>query len=162
MASVWRLMPSACLALVTGKAQRSGGPGPAVHHRVMSPVVELCSGRLVAARQPQAASLARELVAGELAGVVDAGAVDQARLLVTELVTNSVRHGDGSHVEVVVQVLGDGVRVEVADDGVGFSGPRRPDPVNGGGYGLNMVGALARDWGIDDTCGCRVWFELAA
>jgi anti-sigma regulatory factor (Ser/Thr protein kinase) len=86
-------------------------------------------------------------------------------LLVSELVTNSVRHAavgpDGS-LDLLVGVSDDGVlRVEVSDDGHGFQpasvGPNR-DLTSG--WGLYLVDALADRWGVARGKPARVWFEL--
>lgn len=89
-----------------------------------------------------------------------AGARLDVQLLVSELVTNSIRHGGGSAVEVVATAAPEMVRVEVADDGPGF------DPVEAqadreiGGYGLKLVDKLSNRWGIANIPRARVWFEI--
>jgi anti-sigma regulatory factor (Ser/Thr protein kinase) len=87
-------------------------------------------------------------------------------LLVTELVTNVVRHaglGPEDFMEVAVRVEPGFVRAEVRDPGWGWHAPRcespRPDD-HGGGYGLYLVREIASRWGIDDGVGTTVWFEL--
>jgi anti-sigma regulatory factor (Ser/Thr protein kinase) len=88
-----------------------------------------------------------------------------AELLVCELVTNSVRHGalttDG-FVRVRLAVGRGLLHVEVEDSGA--TGKLTPPPagVDGeGGFGLRIVAALARRWGIVQNDGTRVWVELA-
>ena len=84
-------------------------------------------------------------------------------LLVSELVTNAVRHGevgpDGSlRVEGVRS--GPRVAVEVTDPGSGFDTvlPARSEP---GGWGLVLVDRLADRWGVNRTAaGTCVWFEM--
>jgi len=88
--------------------------------------------------------------------------VDVAELLVSEVVTNSIRHAlAGGRVSVARQ--GKGVRVEVADSGGGTPVPRQAEPHEPTGRGLAIVGALADRWGIVDPPGSgkTVWFELA-
>jgi anti-sigma regulatory factor (Ser/Thr protein kinase) len=85
-------------------------------------------------------------------------------LLVSELVTNSVRHGgrlENSCVELRVTVADRCVRVEVCDHGPGFDGepPRPPEPHQTSGWGLYLVDRLSRDWGIERNP-TRVWFEM--
>jgi anti-sigma regulatory factor (Ser/Thr protein kinase) len=102
-----------------------------------------------------------------LEGVVPRGddVVDVADLLVTELVTNSVRHGGrtpGDRVEVLIELNHERIRVEVHDKGAG-SAPLEPafDHRNDGGFGLLFVNTLADRWGSerrDD--GTVVWFEI--
>ena len=90
--------------------------------------------------------------------------LEDLRLLVTELVTNSVRHADapsGDTVDLELSVWPERVRVEVTDGGGGFVAPRAPA---GGhelsGWGLRLVDRLASRWGIRRARGTRVWFEL--
>lgn len=88
--------------------------------------------------------------------------LDNLRLLVTELVTNSVRHAGARNVDLTVLAGLDAVRVEVSDDGPGFTPrPRGSDDDREGGWGLFLVQRLASRWGVlageDQT---RVWCEL--
>jgi anti-sigma regulatory factor (Ser/Thr protein kinase) len=95
----------------------------------------------------------------------DSRLTDSLRLVVSEVVTNSIRHGrsggDGC-VDLVLRVEGDRLRLEVVDDGPGFvpdPSPGRPDEP--GGWGLYVVDSLADRWGVDDSEGTRVWLEMA-
>ena len=54
----------------------------------------------------------------------------------------------------------DAVRVEVVDQGSGFTAPPRDRTPHGGGYGLYIVDRQAARWGVDRVGGTRVWFEL--
>jgi anti-sigma regulatory factor (Ser/Thr protein kinase) len=114
---------------------------------------------------PQAPSQARRALQDELKGRVPDALLDDAGLLVSELVTNSVRHGRAGADAVVGLRLGldrDRVRVEVSDAGPGFD----PTSVEGagddaGGYGLFLVTQLADAWGVvPDEAPTQVWFEL--
>jgi len=85
-------------------------------------------------------------------------------LLVTELVTNSVKHGragpdDPVRLELVVS--DETVRVEVSDLGPGFRPTPQPKPAPDGigGWGLIMVDRSASRWGTRQGGRC-VWFEL--
>ena len=85
-------------------------------------------------------------------------------LLVTELVSNSVKHGgagpdDPVRLELVVS--DEAVRVEVSDLGPGFTPPPQPAPTQDrvGGWGLVMIDRSASRWGIRHGGRC-VWFEL--
>jgi serine phosphatase RsbU (regulator of sigma subunit)/anti-sigma regulatory factor (Ser/Thr protein kinase) len=112
---------------------------------------------------PESASAAREALTplGERLGD---GQLETVRLLVTELITNSVKHGDpgDSPVQVPVTLTEGGVRVEVSDAGPGFEPPPRPDePLESpSGWGLYLVDRLAHRWGVDTGEGSAVWFEL--
>lgn len=113
---------------------------------------------------PEAAAAARTALDG-LTGSVSARRLRDLRLLVSELVTNAVRHAGlrrGQHIRLIVDVEGHIVRVEVHDPGRGFT-PRAPtpDPARASGWGLYLVEELADRWGVDRAGrGTRVWFEL--
>lgn len=101
--------------------------------------------------------------------------VDDAVLILSELLSNACRHGRplGQHAD-----MGDGdvraawcvdgrgdLTVEVTDGG----GPTRPVPATPsvtarGGRGLNIISALAEEWGVrDDTAGeVTVWALVSA
>ena len=106
---------------------------------------------------------ARRLVIGLLADRVAATDLDDVEVLVSELVTNAVRHGQvGADDTLVVHLaLGEDVlRVEVCDNGPGFSVPPVPSPrPGGGGNGLMLVDRLSSAWGVAGDDGTCVWFE---
>ncbi len=84
---------------------------------------------------------------------------DDVTLIISELVSNSVRHTgvDDGVVRVDVQVDERVIRLEVNDPGPGFD----KDAPRGDGMGLNIVESLAQRWGIIADGGCTVWAELA-
>ena len=106
--------------------------------------------------------MARQVL-DEVAGDLDPALLDNARLLVTELVSNSVRHGDGDQVRVVYDVPApDRFRCEVVDDGTGFLPLARPvGSQEDGGWGLYLVETLSETWGVREGS-THVWFELTA
>jgi anti-sigma regulatory factor (Ser/Thr protein kinase) len=112
---------------------------------------------------PEAAREAR-VALGELAAHVPAPEFDDLRLLVTELVTNSLRHGGlgaGDAIRLVVQVEPETLRVEVRDPGPGFDVPVPPEtPDLGAGWGLYLLGRIADRWGIQGGPSTCVWFEM--
>lgn len=97
-----------------------------------------------------------------LAERLDARRLDELRLLVSEVVGNSVRHGDGAGpIELRVAVGSSSVRVEVEDPGHGFRpapGTRRAEQSDG--WGLLLVQRLAARWGVIAAGTTLVWFEL--
>jgi anti-sigma regulatory factor (Ser/Thr protein kinase) len=112
---------------------------------------------------PSAAACARNaLIAVEHR--VDPDLMEDVRLLVSELVTNSVRHShipDGDPVRLEVSIDSRGVRVEVLDSGAGFAPrPREADRAEPGGWGLFLVDKLADRWGVVRNHFTRVWFEI--
>ena len=90
--------------------------------------------------------------------------LDDLRLLVSELVTNSVRHAglaEMQTIELKVKLLPDTVRVEVNDQGTGFEpSPRNDSSEDQSGWGLYLVSRLADRWGVSSDGVTRVWFEL--
>ena len=106
---------------------------------------------------------------GALAGVLDylpAGVGEDLRLLVSELVTNSILHAGLEPADLVtltVTLQYGAVTVEVHDPGCGFVPPKGlPEPDVLSGRGLYLVSRLARRWGTVRNGGMRVWFELDA
>ncbi|MET9117877.1 SpoIIE family protein phosphatase [Streptomyces longwoodensis] len=85
---------------------------------------------------------------------------DPAELMVSELVTNAVRHTRARPVEVRL-VRGDTLLCEVDDDDHELPTLRNAGPEAEAGRGLRVVSALAREWGTSRTAaGKTVWFEL--
>ena len=113
---------------------------------------------------PTAATAARTEVTERLAARLGQGVLDDVRLLVTELITNALRHGKltpGDRVSLKASIDDGVVRIEVSDPGNdGEVAPREPGP-KGGGYGLFLVERLAKRWGVDRRNGTTVWCELA-
>jgi GAF domain-containing protein/anti-sigma regulatory factor (Ser/Thr protein kinase) len=86
---------------------------------------------------------------------------DTSVLLVSELVTNSVRHaGTPTRLRLVGQ--GHRVRAEVVDGSATLPQTRHADPeVDEGGRGVWLLETLSTRWGADHVAGGkRVWFEL--
>lgn len=113
--------------------------------------------------EPHSAKVARDAVAG-LDGHLGKVFGDVV-LVISELVTNSVRHaglGASEPVQLSVRIDGDRVRVAVRDPGPGFKPPAAPsDPAHVGGWGLVLVDQLAEKWGVDhDGEANVVWCEL--
>lgn len=102
----------------------------------------------------------------DLAGHVPSEALPNLRLLVSEVVTNAVRHtgsAPDARVVLLVESCPGGVRIEVHDQGSGFEAPAdpRPRPEGTSGWGLYLVQKLSRRWGTAAEPDSHVWFELA-
>lgn len=110
---------------------------------------------------PEASATARRLVRELARARLPGPAVQDAVLLTSELVTNAVRHGPGEEIRVHVSVDEEGVVVVVSDRGRGFDpGAPRIDG-HAGRWGLELVEALATDWGVASRAGgTDVWFEI--
>lgn len=91
--------------------------------------------------------------------------LDDAKLLVSELVTNCIRHArlhPGQWIGVRARPTPDGMRLEVCDPGPGFPAPFPRSLHPFGGRGLPIVERVASRWGAGRTCSGRweVWLEL--
>jgi anti-sigma regulatory factor (Ser/Thr protein kinase) len=130
----------------------------------------------------RAAAYPEERYALELAGTPEAGLAarrallarngalprpvrDDVLLLMTELVTNAVRHADAGPdrlVRLELRQRRGAVRVAVCDEGPGFAPEAtcsRPDET--GGWGLVLVDRIADRWAVTRTAtGTCVWFEI--
>jgi anti-sigma regulatory factor (Ser/Thr protein kinase) len=115
------------------------------------------------ARDPDSAAEARRAL-GEVSDHISPRRLEDARLLVSELVTNAIRHAGLEHDDVIklVVVSGDrALRIEVCDPGPGFEvSEPEPNPARPSGWGLYLVRELSDRWGVDHSEQTRVWFEL--
>jgi anti-sigma regulatory factor (Ser/Thr protein kinase) len=84
-------------------------------------------------------------------------------LLVSEIVTNAVVHPEvdpPGKVELFAQLGKEVIRVEVSDQGTGFT-PRKRNPGQlGGGFGLYLLDKESARWGVESTPHTKVWFEV--
>ncbi|MEX2195048.1 MAG: ATP-binding protein [Thermoleophilaceae bacterium] len=109
--------------------------------------------------EPQAVQAARHRV-DELE--LEGAARRLLTLLVSELVTNSVRHAAGSSIGLAVEIDDGMARVEVIDAGAGFAPPPAPRPgeQRPSGWGLYLVERFADRWGVSADGPTCVWFEI--
>ena len=151
------------------QGEGEGGPGS------RSPDVDAL--KLTFPASAEAPQLARRSLE-KLEGSLDDSRLYELRLLVTELVTNSVRHaglGPSDSIGFEVAVTSDCTRIEVSDQGRGFedasvrTAPEAGDPADdpalaarGSGWGFHLVEQLSDRWGISHHDGTRVWFEVDA
>ncbi|TLS45016.1 PAS domain S-box protein [Streptomyces montanus] len=110
-------------------------------------------------REPRSVGRAREYARGQLLSWGLEPLVETAELLVSELVTNALRYGEG---EIRLRLLLDRTMVcEVWDAGLVQPRRRRARDTDEGGRGLQLVGLLSAAWGSRRTPrGKTVWFEL--
>src|SRR3954453_2201470 len=110
-------------------------------------------------RTPQASFLARRAL-DDLDGAVAADVLPDVRLLVSELITNSVKYGGDGPVRLEVQASDASVRAEIIDQGVGFTPKVRDDDLDRvGGWGLHLTEHLTSRWGTYEGS-THVWFEI--
>ena len=111
---------------------------------------------------PDAARQARGSIKEVFGDEIPAATLHDLLVVVTELVTNSVKYGPGGAIEVRLSVSPAGlVRGEVRDQGANGARPAiRDSPLLVGGLGLRIVDALTERWAVDDKPGTRVWFEV--
>jgi anti-sigma regulatory factor (Ser/Thr protein kinase) len=110
-------------------------------------------------RTSRAPFLARRAI-DALDGRVEPSVLPDIRLLVSELVANSVKYGGDGPVRLEVVADGDRVRAEIIDQGVGFTPVARNDDLDRvGGWGLHLVERLATSWGTYEGS-THVWFEI--
>ena len=85
------------------------------------------------------------------------------QLLVSELVTNSVRHaGSDAPIRIRAWARQGGIHVEVADGGLGFDAQALHSPdFSESGRGLLILESLTDRWGVSRDGATRVWFEIA-
>ncbi|HWC33120.1 MAG TPA: ATP-binding protein [Actinomycetota bacterium] len=102
-------------------------------------------------------------VLDRLDGLDDATRED-ARLVVSELVGNSVRHADlrpDDHIRLEVEDGSDAVRIRVVDPGPGFEPEVLAGPsLRASQWGLFLVDRIASEWGVASEGTTAVWCEI--
>jgi anti-sigma regulatory factor (Ser/Thr protein kinase) len=108
----------------------------------------------------EAPALAREFLRNATCVEHHSEVVDDAVLLVSELVTNSVLHG-GPPVVVAVDCDEDTLEVRVRDGSSALPTRRDAGQVDESGRGLALVAEMSSDWGVDpEDNGKHVWFVI--
>ena len=93
---------------------------------------------------------------------------DDARVAISEVAANAVRHGklrpDQDTLRLVIDADDDHVRVEVEQATAAVSvrvvEPRLEDTDRVGGFGLRLVEQMADEWGFETGPPGHVWFEF--
>ena len=122
-------------------------------------VAELAQHRLPAT--DEAPRNARALLVAQLGEFLTLEQGQVAELLISELVTNALRHTQSDVILVDVSTAAR-IRVSVTDQSSRMPQRQSPGPDEPGGRGLMIVDELAENWGIDALPGDgkRIWFEL--
>jgi anti-sigma regulatory factor (Ser/Thr protein kinase) len=130
------------------------------HDRLILPTLELSLAPTVAAPARARAALTAWL--GQEPH--DADLIEIALLLVSELVTNSVRHArisDDEPLRLNASLRATTLRLELWDNGTDGSVTRRAVEREHGGFGLHLIARLCSTWGVErDAHGTTVWLEL--
>jgi anti-sigma regulatory factor (Ser/Thr protein kinase) len=97
----------------------------------------------------------------DLNGRIAPDVVPDVKLLVSELITNSVKYGGNGAVSLRVETdTPRKMRIEVIDQGAGFVPVARDRPkTEVGGWGLHLVQTLSDRWGVYEGS-THVWFEI--
>lgn len=138
-------------------AQTGWRPGELGEHETMARL------RMQLRPGPEAAGEGRHAL-DQLRGTLPDDQLDELRLVATELLTNSVRHGsaNGGWIVFEVELYANAVRLVVTDRGPGFRPEPNPQPHpdRPGGWGLCLIDRLADRWGVDANGETSVWCEL--
>ncbi|MEA2384806.1 MAG: hypothetical protein QOH72_4777 [Solirubrobacteraceae bacterium] len=112
--------------------------------------------------EPHSVPRARERVVELAEPFVDSTRIADLRLVISEVITNAVRHGGEGEMVVAVTPKQGYLCVQVTDTGDGFAPrPRAMEPDDDGGFGLFLVERLTRRWGLTrEDSNTRVWFEF--
>jgi len=116
------------------------------------------------APKPEVVTSARHAL-DRLADLLPREKLEDVRLVVSELVANSVRHGGLSlndQILLSVIVSGGSVHGRVCDPGPGFEKPSepRPRPDLSGGWDLPLLDKISDRWGVERNDHACVWFEI--
>ncbi len=114
--------------------------------------------------EPEVVTTARHAL-GQLTNLLPPEKLEDVRLVVSELVTNSILHAGLSaddQISLTVTVSDGAVRGSVCDPGPGFGMPSEPGPRSdlSGGWGLPIVETISDRWGIEGNRHACVWFEI--
>jgi anti-sigma regulatory factor (Ser/Thr protein kinase) len=128
-----------------------------------APVQAVGRQELVLPAEPASVKQARAWLSSVAAGCVDEARRPDLALVMTEIVTNAVRHGaQGGALSLAATPKPEFLCVQVTDDGAGFvPHPGAMTSDENGGFGLFLVERLTRRWGMTrENRRTRVWFEF--
>jgi anti-sigma regulatory factor (Ser/Thr protein kinase) len=116
------------------------------------------------APEPEVVTTARHAL-DRLANLSPAERLEDVRLVVSELVTNSILHAGLSsddQISLTVTVSYGAVRGSVCEPGPGFGMSSKPSPRPdlSGGWGLPIVETISNRWGVERNSHSCVWFEI--
>jgi anti-sigma regulatory factor (Ser/Thr protein kinase) len=124
-----------------------------------------CSFRRSFRPAPNAAFEARQALE-DLRGQIDDDLLERIRLVVTEVISNCLKHAELSAsqaIELKLWAIPELVRIEITDQGPGFdpvAARRDPNSSASGGWGLWLADQLTDRWGVDLSHSTCVWLEF--
>ncbi|MFC9916307.1 ATP-binding protein [Streptomyces sp. NPDC127197] len=122
-----------------------------------------CAGRRTSERNGRRVQMARRVTAARLRFCGLNWLVDDATLIVSELVTNAIVHSGTTSVTLTVRLLDGVLRISVTDGVPGTPAPSQPDADAEGGRGLQLIEYLVSEhdgrWGVAEQ-GATVWCTL--
>jgi anti-sigma regulatory factor (Ser/Thr protein kinase) len=110
-------------------------------------------------RAPECGAVARRLLTERAGDILAGQALEDAKLVATELANNAFLHGRGP-IEFTVRLDGPTMRIEVVDQGSGASVRICDEATDDGGRGLLIVDRIAERWGAYEGT-THVWAEVA-
>ncbi len=118
--------------------------------------------RLDLAPSPRSVGVARQFLRERRCPAHRAEVVEDAVLLVSELVTNAVRHASPPIILEVMCETSHALQVRVSDATPQPPSPGRPEAQDEGGRGLAITEILSDEWGVDPNSGDgkTVWFRI--
>ena len=128
-----------------------------------APVQQADRQELVVAAEPDSVRQARVWLSELVGGHVGETRLPDLALVMTEVVTNAVRHGaPGGSLLLAATPKAEFLCVQVTDEGAGLvPRPGAMTSDENGGFGLFIVEQLTRRWGMTrENRRTRVWFEF--
>ena len=118
------------------------------------------ASRIDLAADPDCVALAREFARARVLSWGADALLEDALLVVSELVANAIAHAHSAP-SLRLSYASGTLRIEVTDDGTGMPEPREPSTTRLGGRGLYLITAVTTVWGTEETAeGKVVWAEL--
>lgn len=147
--------------MTTSAARPQAAAGPAPPEWLQTVLSDTSpDGELAVFDQPSPVSAARVFVATVLTQWQADDSVYDAQLVVTELITNAMRHGGGA-ASLALVLRGQHVGCAVSDHSTAPPIPTTPDYFAEYGRGMHLIQALSICWGwYPMTHGKRVWAVL--
>ncbi len=92
----------------------------------------------------------------------DADRLDDAALVLSELVGNAVRHAQGDSIQVRLHRDRDVLHIAVQDGSTEMPAPREASFEDENGRGMLIIEALSHRWGCDPVAGGKVvWADVS-